>query len=117
MEPNKADYHAKTIRLDERLQQRRADSAAAPPAASQSTLGPGSMLGNYLIVSQIGEGGMGVVYKAMDTVLDRTVALKILPPHLLQNPDFMHRFRTEAYAQARLHHPNIVTLYSMLEIP
>ncbi len=117
MEPNKADFHAKTIRLDERLQQRRADSAAPPPAASQSTLGPGSMLGNYLIVSQIGEGGMGVVYKAMDTVLDRTVALKILPPHLLQNPDFMHRFRTEAYAQARLHHPNIVTLYSMLEIP
>jgi serine/threonine-protein kinase len=75
------------------------------------------MLGNYLIVSQIGEGGMGVVYKATDTVLDRTVALKILPPHLLQNPDFLHRFRTEAYAQARLHHPNIVTLYSMLEIP
>jgi eukaryotic-like serine/threonine-protein kinase len=118
VEPNKkAENHAKTIRLDERLQQRRADSTAPSSAASQSTLGPGSMLGNYLIVSQIGEGGMGVVYKAMDTVLDRTVALKILPPHLLQNPDFMHRFRTEAYAQARLHHPNIVTLYSMLEIP
>ena len=118
MEPNKkAENHAKTIRLDERLQQRRADSAAPSSTTSQSTLGPGSMLGNYLIVSQIGEGGMGVVYKAMDTVLDRTVALKILPPHLLQNPDFMHRFRTEAYAQARLHHPNIVTLYSMLEIP
>jgi len=117
VEPNKAENHAKTIRLDERLQQRRADSATLLPVASQSTLGPGSMLGNYLIISQIGEGGMGVVYKAMDTVLDRTVALKILPPHLLQNPDFMHRFRTEAYAQARLHHPNIVTLYSMLEIP
>jgi eukaryotic-like serine/threonine-protein kinase len=117
VEPNKAENHAKTIRLDERLQQRRADSAAPSPATSQSTLRQGSMLGNYLIVSQIGEGGMGVVYKAMDTVLDRTVALKILPPHLLQNPDFMHRFRTEAYAQARLHHPNIVTLYSMLEIP
>jgi serine/threonine protein kinase len=117
VEPNKAENHAKTIRLDERLQQRRADSVVAPPATSQSTLGPGSMLGNYLIVSQIGEGGMGVVYKATDTVLDRTVALKILPPHLLQNADFMHRFRTEAYAQARLHHPNIVTLYSMLEIP
>jgi len=117
VEPNKAEHHAKTIRLDERLQQRRADSAASPLSASQSTLGPGSMLGNYLIISQVGEGGMGVVYKAMDTVLDRTVALKILPPHLLQNQDFMHRFRTEAYAQARLHHPNIVTLYSMLEIP
>lgn len=117
MEPNKAEHHQpKTIRLDERLQQRRTDSivSAAPP---QPTLGPGSMLGNYLIISQIGEGGMGVVYRAMDTVLDRTVALKILPPHLLQSTDFMHRFRTEAYAQARLHHVNIVTLYSMLEIP
>lgn len=115
MEPSKSEKYANTIRLDERLQQRRAD--ASQPAASQAVLGPGSMLGNYLIINQIGEGGMGVVYKAMDTVLDRTVALKILPPHLLQNPDFMHRFRTEAYAQARLHHPNIVTLYSMLEIP
>lgn len=117
VEPNKSEHHhPKTIRLDERLQQRRTDGMASA-AASQSTLGPGSMLGNYLIISQIGEGGMGVVYRAMDTVLDRTVALKILPPHLLQSPDFMHRFRTEAYAQARLHHPNIVTLYSMLEIP
>ena len=115
VEPIKSEKHTNTIRLDERLQQRRAD--ANMPAASQAALGPGSMLGNYLIINQIGEGGMGVVYKAMDTVLDRTVALKILPPHLLQNPDFMHRFRTEAYAQARLHHPNIVTLYSMLEIP
>jgi serine/threonine-protein kinase len=117
VEPNKSErHHSKTIRLDERLQQRRPDGMASA-AATQSTLGPGSMLGNYLIISQIGEGGMGVVYRAMDTVLDRTVALKILPPHLLQSPDFMHRFRTEAYAQARLHHPNIVTLYSMLEIP
>jgi len=117
VDPKKAEHHhPKTIRLDERLQQRRTDSMASA-AATQSMLGPGSMLGNYLIISQIGEGGMGVVYKAMDTVLDRTVALKILPPHLLQSPDFMHRFRTEAYAQARLHHSNIVTLYSMLEIP
>jgi eukaryotic-like serine/threonine-protein kinase len=117
VEPNKAEHHAKTIRLDERLQQRRADNAVAPPVTYPSIIKPGSMLGNYLIVSQVGEGGMGVVYKATDTVLDRTVALKLLPPHLLQNPDFLHRFRTEAYAQARLHHPNIVTLYSMLEVP
>jgi serine/threonine-protein kinase len=117
VEPNKAEHHAKTIRLDERLQQRRPDSAAAPAVMHPSAIKTGSMLGNYLIVNQVGEGGMGVVYKATDTVLDRTVALKILPPHLLQNPDFMHRFRTEAYAQARLHHPNIVTLYSMLEVP
>jgi serine/threonine-protein kinase len=111
----KSEKHTNTIRLDERLQKRRAD--AGLPTAGQAVLGPGSMLGNYLIVNQIGEGGMGVVYKAVDTVLDRAVALKILPPHLLQTPDFMHRFRTEACAQARLNHPNIVTLYSMLEVP
>lgn len=112
MDSTKAEKHANTIPLDERFQQRRAHATAG-----QAMHGPGSMLGNYLIVNQIGAGGMGVVYKAVDTVLDRTVALKILPPHLLQNPDFLHRFRTEAHAQARLHHPNIVTLYSMLEIP
>ena len=115
MEPTKAEKHTNTIALDERFQQRRAN--ASIQTAGQAMHGPGSMLGNYLIVNQIGAGGMGVVYKAVDTVLDRTVALKILPPHLLQNPDFLHRFRTEACAQARLHHPNIVTLYSMLEIP
>lgn len=112
MEPIKSEKFAKTIRLDERLQARRQDDPQPG-----TTLVAGSMLGNYQIVGQIGEGGMGIVYQARDTVLDRTVALKILPPHLLQNPDFMHRFRTEAHAQARLQHPNIVTLYSMLELP
>ncbi len=114
MEPIKAGKHGNTIPLDERFQRR---AMTGVSSASQTAVGPGSMLGNYLIVNQIGAGGMGVVYKAVDTVLDRTVALKILPPHLLQNPDFLHRFRTEAQAQARLHHPNIVTLYSMMEIP
>lgn len=115
MEPIKSEKRTNTIPLDERFQQRR--TSVGIQTAGQTMHGPGSMLGNYLIVNQIGAGGMGVVYKAVDTVLDRTVALKILPPHLLQNPDFLHRFRTEAHAQARLHHPNIVTLYSMLEIP
>jgi serine/threonine-protein kinase len=114
VESNKAELSAKTIRLDERLQQRRAETGE--PAGNALPV-EGSMLGNYRIVSQIGEGGMGVVYKALDTGLDRTVALKILPPHLTQNPDFMHRIRTEAFAQARLHHLNIVTLYSVLELP
>ena len=115
MEPSKSEKFAKTIRLDERLQARRHDEPHSSSPGAR--LAAGSMLGNYQIVGQIGEGGMGVVYQARDTVLDRTVALKILPPHLVQNPDFMHRFRTEAHAQARLQHPNIVTLYSMLELP
>jgi len=118
VEPIKAEAAAKTIRLDERLQQRRVEQSGTetPPATLPLPL-PGSMLGNYEILHQIGEGGMGIVYKARDTVLDRTVAIKILPPHLTQNPEFLRRIRTEAYAHARLHHPNIVTLYSVQELP
>ena len=77
---------------------------------------PGSTMGNYLIISKIGEGGMGEVYKAHDTTLDRTVALKVLSPHLFRNQEFLQRFRVEAQAQARLNGPNIVTLHSMFEI-
>jgi len=113
MEPNKAEKLAITIRLDERLRERRGDDSR--PA--HIPVGPGSMLGSYLLCELVGEGGMGLVYKATDTVLDRTVALKILPPYLTQNPDLLHRIRTEAHAQARLQHPNIVTLYSVLEVP
>jgi len=78
---------------------------------------PGSTLGSYLIVSKLGEGGMGMVYKAHDTTLDRTVALKVLSPNLFRNQEFLQRFRVEAQAQARLNGPNIVTLHSMFEIP
>ena len=77
---------------------------------------PGSTLGHYLIVSKIGEGGMGEVYKAHDTTLDRTVVLKVLSPHLFRNQEFLQRFRVEAQAQARLNGPNIVTLHSLFEV-
>lgn len=81
------------------------------------TFEAGSTIGNYLVVSKLGEGGMGMVYKAHDTTLDRTVALKVLSPHLFRNQEFLQRFRVEAQAQARLNGPNIVTLHSMFEIP
>lgn len=77
----------------------------------------GARLGCYQVIEKLGQGGMGVVYKAQDTSLDRIVALKILPPHLFHNPAFLQRFRTEAHAQARLNSPNVVTLYSLLEVP
>jgi serine/threonine-protein kinase len=91
-------------------------SVQSGPTQNLETIEPGSTLGHYLIVSKIGEGGMGEVYKAHDTTLDRTVALKVLSPHLFRNQEFLQRFRVEAQAQARLNGPNIVTLHSLFEV-
>jgi len=71
----------------------------------------GSKLGHYEILEQIGAGGMGVVYRARDQRLDRTVAIKVLPPGLLSDEEARRRFRDEALALARINHPNIATLY------
>lgn len=92
-----------------------ASSTSPYGSADAEALEPGNTLGNYLIISKLGEGGMGVVYKAHDTTLDRTVAIKILSPHLFRNQEFLQRFRIEAQAQARLNGPSIVTLHSLFE--
>ena len=76
-------------------------------------LTPGAKLGPYEIVSPVGAGGMGEVYRARDTRLDRTVAIKILPPHLSDNPEAKQRFDREARAISSLNHPNICTLYDL----
>ncbi|MCX6910320.1 MAG: serine/threonine-protein kinase, partial [Verrucomicrobia bacterium] len=65
----------------------------------------------YQIISKLGEGGMGVVYKAHQEKLDRIVALKVMPPQMAQQPGFAERFTREARALARLNHPNIVSVY------
>ena len=74
----------------------------------------GSEIGNYRIVEEIGSGGMGVVYKAVDMHLDRVVAIKALNPEFSGNPALLERFRAEARAQAQLNHPNLATLYAFL---
>jgi len=76
---------------------------------------PGTKLGRYKIRSKIGEGGMGKVYLALDTKLDRKVALKILPVELAADKDRMLRFEQEAKATAALNHPNILTVYEIGE--
>jgi eukaryotic-like serine/threonine-protein kinase len=76
-------------------------------------LSPLTRLGPYEIISAIGAGGMGEVYEARDTRLDRTVAVKILPEHLSSNPQARERFEHEAHAIASLSHPHICTLHDV----
>src|SRR2546427_2161310 len=77
------------------------------------TVAAGTKLGRYEIRSKIGEGGMGEVYLAQDTKLDRKVALKILPADVAAHPDRMKRFVQEAKAASALNHPNIITIHEI----
>src|ERR1022692_1860685 len=76
-------------------------------------LAPGTILGQYEIRSPLGAGGMGEVYRAHDTRLDREVAIKVLPESLTSDPDRLRRFEQEARAAAALNHPNILAVYQM----
>ena len=76
-------------------------------------LSAGTRLGPYEILVPIGAGGMGEVYKARDTRLERTVAIKVLPPQAAENPEARQRFEREARAVSSLNHPYICTLYDV----
>jgi eukaryotic-like serine/threonine-protein kinase len=75
----------------------------------------GSGIGPYEIKSSLGEGGMGVVFRALDTRLQREVALKVLPDDFSADPDRLSRFQREAQVLASLNHPNIAHIYSLEE--
>ncbi|HKF42812.1 MAG TPA: protein kinase, partial [Thermoanaerobaculia bacterium] len=74
------------------------------------SISPGTRLGPYEVVSPIGAGGMGEVFRARDTRLDRTVAVKVLPPHLSASPEARQRFEREAKTISQLSHPHICAL-------
>src|SRR6185312_13352589 len=76
-------------------------------------LSTGTRLGPYEIISPLGAGGMGEVYRARDTRLERTVAIKVLPAHLSSNPDLRQRLEREAKAISKLSHPHICTLHDI----
>ena len=89
---------------------------AAPHLLEEEhTLEPGTVLGSYTVVREIGRGGMGRVYLASDGRLGRTVALKVLPPQLTREPLHRDRLRREARAAAVLTHPGICTVYALEE--
>jgi serine/threonine-protein kinase len=73
----------------------------------------GKQLGNYQIVGELGRGGMAVVYRAFQPSLNRYVAIKVLPPHLGHDKEFVERFQREALASAQLRHPNIVVIHDV----
>ncbi len=88
---------------------------AAEMFAERHALQPGQLLNHYRIVSQLGAGGMGIVYLAEDTRLQRKVALKLLPAHFTRDPDRVRRFEQEALTVSALNHPNILTIYEIGE--
>lgn len=77
------------------------------------SLSAGTRLGPYEIVAPLGAGGMGEVYRARDSRLDREVAIKVLPEHLAREPQAVARFQREAKAVAALSHPNILAIHDI----
>src|SRR4029453_1543635 len=89
------------------------DTIPANGCGTLMSLTPGTRLGPYEIVAPLGAGGMGEVYRAKDTRLDRVVAVKVLPAHLSSSAEVRQRFEREAKTISKLSHPNICTLYDV----
>src|SRR5262245_50887318 len=84
------------------------DNAGSPTSSLPDTLPIGASIGPYVILDRLGQGGMGVVYKARHSHLHRLVALKLLSPHLLHDPQSLVRFQREMRIVGQLDHPHVV---------
>ena len=90
-----------------------AEGAQATSPTSIPLPSPGEMIGTFLLEEAIGAGGMGAVFRALDTQLDRQVALKLLPPDQAVDPEVVQRFYQEGRSAAQLDHENIARVYSI----
>lgn len=104
---NYEDVEARLHRLRELAESLPATAATTSGATAEQPVAPS----RYRVESELGRGGMGIVYRATDSVLDRTVAFKVLPDALRENPQALKNFLREAKSAAKLNHPNIVTVY------
>src|SRR5471032_3311819 len=75
-----------------------------------------ALMGRYSLERELGRGGMGIVYLARDVALDRLVAIKLLPPHMANDPTLRQSFLTEARTAARFSHPNIIPIFAVEEV-
>ncbi|HEX6284529.1 MAG TPA: protein kinase, partial [Pyrinomonadaceae bacterium] len=91
------------------------ESPAVARLLQQPSSDPPLQISRYRIESRIGAGGMGEIYKARDETLDRVVALKMLPLEFTSDPERVQRFRQEALAASRLNHPNIITIFEIVQ--
>src|ERR1017187_4377587 len=87
-----------------------------PSSLASSTLSPGTRFGSYEILQRLGAGGMGEVYRAKDTRLEREVAIKPLSLERCSQPEALSRFEQEARSACALNHPNIVTIYELGQV-
>lgn len=107
------DYHHADVETRLAAARVRAVAQGGPELSASSPRGaaPSGQSGRYQILGELGRGGMGIVYQARDTILDRVVAYKVLPDALKENPQALRNFLREAKSAAQLNHTNIVTVY------
>lgn len=114
-ETTKRPHHASTIDLSRTEQTMLSGEGNGVPSPSNVDIAEGSQLGKYEVRRLLGRGAMGAVFLAFDPMIEREVAIKVLPVDIAERPQALDRFLTEARSTGRLNHPNIVSIYDIAE--